>query len=545
MNAANPTPRESGSPQADSASSIPGVAGVEEALGALRGPREQHGGWISGLTAGLIAAGAALGVAELVASVFTSLQSPVLSVGNVVVDNVPNWAKDFAIRTFGENDKPALIIGTTIFLFIFAAVIGVLTTKRRAAAPIGAAAFGLVGAAAALTRVGAGPLAVVPSVVGGVVAWLVMDLLLWPPAAADEVSESTDRRRFLVGSSLVVAGAAAAGGLGRVLSEVFKVSTNREDIALPTPADPAIPLPDGIDPDIEGLTPFITPEESFYRVDTALEVPRVNGDSWELKVQGMVNEERTYSLADLLDRKLVERTVTLVCVSNQVGGSYAGTAKWLGVPLTEILDEAGVQDGADQLLSRSVDNFTAGTPVETIYDGRDALLVVGMNGEPLPIERGFPARLIVPGLYGFVSATKWLAELNLTTFEAEQAYWRKRDWGETAPIKTFSRIDRPGGLGSKVDPGMVPVAGVAWDPHVGIDKVELQIDDGDWVEADLAPVPSADTWVQWSYNWEATSGSHNIVVRATNADGETQTSDRVMPIPDGATGWQKIVVNVT
>ena len=544
MTPAKPTPQESGS-HADSASPTPGIAGVGEALGVLRGPRHQRGGPVAGASVGLIAAGAALGVAELIAAFFPSVQSPVLSVGNVVVDNVPNWAKDVAIRTFGENDKTALIIGTTIFLFLFAALIGVITTKRRIAAPIGAALFGLVGAASALTRVGAGPLAVVPSIVGGIVAWLVMDLLLWPPLAADKVSESTDRRRFLVGSSLVVAGAAAAGGLGRVLSGVFKVSTNRDDIALPAPADPAVTLPSGVDPDIEGLTPFITPVDKFYRVDTALEVPRVNGDDWELKVQGMVDEERSYSLADLLDRKLVERTITLVCVSNQVGGTYASTAKWLGVPLAEILDEAGVQDGADQLLSRSVDNFTAGTPIETIYDGRDALLVVGMNGEPLPIERGFPARLIVPGLYGFVSATKWLAELNLTTFAAEQAYWRKRDWGEKAPIKTFSRIDRPGGLGDKVEAGMVAVAGVAWDPHVGIDKVELKIDDGKWVQADLAPVPSADTWVQWSYGWKAVPGSHNIVVRATNADGETQTSDRVMPIPDGATGWQKIVVNVT
>ncbi len=545
MTPSKPTPPESGSPSADSASSTPGVAGVEEGLGGFRGPRHQSGGLIAGAGAGLVAAAAALGIAELIAAFFPSVQSPILSVGNVVVDNVPNWAKDFAIRTFGENDKSALIIGTAIFLFVFAAVIGMLTTKWRIAAAIGATVFALTGAAAALTRVGAGPLAVVPSLVGGAVAWLVMDQLLWPPRAADKVSDSTDRRRFLVGSSLVVAGAAAAGGLGRVLSGVFKVSTNRDDIAIPKPADPAKALPSGIDPDIEGLTPFITPIDKFYRVDTALEVPRVNGDDWELKVQGMVNEERTYTLAELLDRKLVERTVTLVCVSNQVGGTYAGTANWLGVPLSEILDEAGVQDGADQLLSRSVDNFTAGTPIKTIYDGRDALLVVGMNGEPLPIERGFPARLIVPGLYGFVSATKWLAELNVTTFKDEQAYWLKRDWAKEAPIKTFSRIDRPGGLGETVDPGMVPVAGVAWDPHVGIAKVELQIDGGKWVEADLAPVPSADTWVQWSYGWKATSGSHNIVVRATNADGETQTSDRVMPIPDGASGWQKIVVNVT
>lgn len=513
-------------------------------MGALRGPREQHGGWISGLWTGLIAAGAALGVAELVASPFSSVTSPVVAVGNVVVDNVPNAIKEFAIETFGQNDKIALIFGTTIFLFIFGAVLGIVTTKRRIAAPIGAGVFALVGAVSALTRIGAGPLSVLPSILGGLTAAAVLDLLLWPPKAP-KVSESTDRRRFLVGSSLVVAGAAAAGGLGRVLSGVFKVSTNREDIALPTPADAAEALPDGIDPDIEGLTPFITPADDFYRVDTALEIPRVDGNSWELTIKGMVDRELTFSLADLLDRPLIERTITLVCVSNQVGGNLAGTAKWLGVPLTDLLDEAGPQDGADQVLSRSTDNYTASTPLETIYDGRDAMVVVGMNGEPLSLERGFPARLLVPGLYGFVSATKWLTELNVTTFEAEQAYWTKRDWAEDAPIKTLSRIDRPGGLGDKVDPGMVPVAGVAWDPHVGIDKVELKIDDADWVEADLLPVPSADTWVQWSYNWEATSGSHTLVVRATNAQGDTQPSDRVKPIPDGATGWQKIVVNVT
>jgi DMSO/TMAO reductase YedYZ molybdopterin-dependent catalytic subunit len=336
-----------------------------------------------------------------------------------------------------------------------------------------------------------------------------------------------------------------AGGLGKVLSGVFRVSTNREDIVLPEPASAAQTLPDGIDPDVEGLTPFTTPADDFYRVDTALEIPRVDGNSWQLTVKGMVDNERTFTLADLLDRPLIERTITLVCVSNQVGGNLAGTARWLGVPLTELLDEAGVADGADQVLSRSVDNFTASTPLETIYDGRDAMVVVGMNGEPLPLERGFPARLLVPGLYGFVSGTKWLSELNVTTFEAEQAYWTKRGWAEDAPIKTFSRIDRPGGLGSSVDPGSVVVAGVAWDPHQGISKVELRVDDGEWAEATLAPVPSEDTWVQWTYDWAATSGSHNVSVRATNGAGETQPSERVDPIPDGATGWQQIVVNVT
>ena len=543
MNA--PTPQESGSPRVDSASSLPGVSRVEEAVGALRGPRQQQGGWISGLVAGLAAAGAALGVAELVAAPFSSVSSPVVAVGNVVVDNVPNAVKEFAIATFGQNDKIALIFGTTIFLFIFGAVLGMLTTKRRIAAPVGAGVFALVGAVSALSRTGAGPLAVLPSILGGLTAAAVLYLLLWPPQRQAGVSDSADRRRFLVGSSLVVAGAAAAGGLGKAVSGLFKVSTNRGEIVLPKPAEAAKALPSGIDPDIAGLTPFITPAKDFYRVDTALEIPRVNGKDWKLDILGMVDNERSYSLADLLDRPLIERTITLVCVSNQVGGRLAGTAKWLGVPLAELLDEAGPQDGADQVLSRSVDDFTASTPLKTIYDGRDAMVVVGMNGEPLSLERGFPARLLVPGLYGFVSATKWLSELNVTTFEAEQAYWTKRDWATDAPIKTLSRIDRPGGLGDTVDPGTVPVAGVAWDPHVGIDKVELKIDDAAWVEADLAPVPSADTWVQWSYPWKATSGSHTIVVRATNADGETQPFDRVKPIPDGATGWQKIVVNVT
>jgi hypothetical protein len=273
-------------------------------------------------------------------------------------------------------------------------------------------------------------------------------------------------------------------------------------------------------------------------------LPQVDPATWRLRVHGMVDKELSFTLDDLLSRPLVERDLTLVCVSSEVGGTYAGNARWLGVPLRDILEEAGVRDGADQLVSRSVDGWTAGTPVAAVRDGRDALIAVGMNGEPFPVKHGFPARLVVPGLYGFVSATKWLTSLELTTFDAFNGYWVKRGWAQQAPVKTMSRIDTPRGL-QKVAAGRVPIGGVAWATHRGISKVEVRIDDGPWQEAQLAPVPSVDTWRQWFFAWDAPAGSHTVTCRATDSDGQTQDEQRVDPIPDGATGWHQIVVLVS
>lgn len=501
-----------------------------------------------GAVAGLAAAIAALGVGELVTGFVRGTTSPVVSVGNWVVDHVPPSVKEFAIRNFGSNDKKALIAGTTIALLLFATVIGVLARRRRSIGIVGSAAFGAIGVAAALVHVNSRLVYAVPSVLGALVAAAVIDVLLWRrPVRAlptDSMVAAPDRRHFLLQLGAVVASAALFSGAGRALRRRFSVAGARADLTLPAPATPATPPPTGIDPDVAGITPFITPNAAFYRVDTALAVPQVDPTTWRLRVHGMVDKELSLSLGDLLSRPLVERDLTLVCVSNEVGGTYAGNARWLGVPLRQILAEAGVRDGADQLVSRSADGWTAGTPVAAVTDGRDALIAVGMNGEPLPVEHGFPARLVVPGLYGFVSATKWVTELELTTFASFNGYWVKRGWAQQAPVKTMSRIDTPRGL-QNVKAGLVPIGGVAWATHRGITKVEVRIDDGPWQDARLAPAPSADTWRQWFFSWDASAGSHNVTCRATDGDGQTQNEQRVDAIPDGATGWHQIVVLVS
>ena len=291
------------------------------------------------------------------------------------------------------------------------------------------------------------------------------------------------------------------------------------------------------------MTPFITPNDRFYRIDTALTAPQVPTDSYTLRIKGMVDNELELSFDDLLRREMIERDITLTCVSNEVGGKLVGTARWLGTRLDTLLREAGVQPGADQVVGRSVDGFECGFPVEVAHDGRDAMVAIGMNGEPLPIEHGFPARLIVPGLYGFVSATKWLTEIELTTFAEFDHYWLRRGWAQRAPIKLMSRIDTPRGL-AKLPAGVVAVAGVAWEQTVGIAGVEVAVDDGPWQPADLADVTTNDTWRQWAYRWNATSGRHSLKVRAIDNAGAIQTADRAEPIPDGASGHHQIVVIV-
>jgi DMSO/TMAO reductase YedYZ molybdopterin-dependent catalytic subunit len=465
-------------------------------------------------------------------------------VGNWVVDHVPSSVKEFAIRNFGSNDKRALIVGTTIALFLFATVIGVAARRRRWLGLAGCAAFGAIGVATALVHVNSRPVDVVPSLLGAVVAAVVIDVLVRPRpeiVAPTGVATAPDRRRFLIQLGVVAASSAAFTVAGGALRRRFSVAAARADLTLPAPVSKAVSVPAGIDPGVPGITPFMTSNSAFYRVDTALIAPQVDPNTWRLRVHGMVDKELSLSLDDLLSRPLVERDLTLVCVSNEVGGTYAGNARWLGVPLRDIIEEAGVRHGADQLVSRSVDGWTAGTPVAAILDGRDALIAVGMNGEPLPVAHGFPARLVVPGLYGFVSATKWLTDLELTTFDAFDGYWVRRGWAQQAPVKTMSRIDTPRGL-QRVAAGRVPVGGIAWATHRGISKVEVRIDDGPWQEAQLAPAPTADTWRQWFFSWDASVGSHTVTCRATDGDGQTQNEQRVDPIPDGATGWHQIVV---
>jgi DMSO/TMAO reductase YedYZ molybdopterin-dependent catalytic subunit len=295
--------------------------------------------------------------------------------------------------------------------------------------------------------------------------------------------------------------------------------------------------------DVPGVSSFMTPNKSFYRVDTLLTIPKVDPRNWELRVHGMVDKELRLSFADLLNRPLVERDITLTCVSNEVGGPYVGNARWTGVPIAEILREAGVRDGADAVKSTSVDGLTIGTPLKALTDGRDALFALAMNGEPLPFVHGFPVRMVVPGLYGFVSATKWIVDFEVTRFEDFTAYWTERDWSAEAPIKTSSRIDVPKGF-ARIKPGPAVAAGVAWAQHRGIRKVEVQVDDGPWQDAQLAAEDSIDTWRQWTFRWNATSGNHKLTVRAIDGDGQVQTTDRAAPRPNGSSGLHNTVVMV-
>ncbi|MDG4821132.1 molybdopterin-dependent oxidoreductase [Asanoa sp. WMMD1127] len=511
--------------------------------------------WKFGALAGVAAAAVALGLAEVVAVLTGSRSAPLVAVGGVVVDHVPEPLKQFAITLFGVHDKTALLVGTAVLLGLFAAVIGALSVRWLAVGFAGIGLFAAVGVAAALTRPDAGPAAALPALFGAAAAGATLWLLVVGPLAPAEVTEIVapsvqeeeeavaGRRRFLRGGLLFIAGAAALGFAGRWLSTRRSVTAARAEVRLPAPATPAPEVPAGADLRLAGLSSYVTPNDAFYRIDTALVVPQVDPQEWTLRIHGRVRNEIRLSFADLLARPMIERYVTLACVSNEVGGDLIGNARWLGVPLKGLLDEAQPLDGADQVVGRSADGWTCGTPTEVLRDGRDAMLAVGMNGAPLPVEHGFPVRVVVPGLYGYVSACKWVVELELTSFADYDAYWVPRGWSAQGPIKTQSRIDTPRGR-NDLAAGPVTVAGVAWAQHRGIARVEVQVDNGPWNEARLAGAVSDDTWVQWVWNWEATAGEHTLRVRATDKTGATQTSQPADVLPDGATGYHEVTVTV-
>jgi DMSO/TMAO reductase YedYZ molybdopterin-dependent catalytic subunit len=343
---------------------------------------------------------------------------------------------------------------------------------------------------------------------------------------------------------VATAGVAGLAGLaGRLLAERTSVAGARSALRLPKPSVTTMALPPGVDLHIPGLASFITSNNSFYRVDTAIVLPQVSPSSWQLRIHGMVEREITLTFDDLLRRPLIEDYITLCCVSNPVGGPYIGNALWLGASLSSLLREAGIKAGAEQLFCTSVDGFTSGTPVTTVMDGRDALLAVAMNGQPLPVAHGFPARMVVPGLYGYVSATKWVTDINVTTFSGNYAYWVPRGWSQQAPIKTECRIDVPNGV-SQISAGRTAVAGVAWAQHKGVSAVEVRVDGGQWHEARLAAVPGIDTWRQWVWEWDATGGNHVIEARATDKTGYTQTAAQAQPEPNGASGYPMVAVTV-
>ncbi|MFG1702963.1 molybdopterin-dependent oxidoreductase [Nonomuraea sp. M3C6] len=534
----------------------------------------------AGALAGLVSGGVALGIAQLVAGVVGPETFPVVAVGDVTVDLTPPPVKDFAIRTFGENDKTVLIGGVLVVLAAIAAVIGVLARRRLAYGFAGLAAFGVVGLLAVLTRPDAGVLDAIPTVVGAAagawtLSWLVRRAaggsraepapgdsapsadatgedadrggvgVEWPAVMRSGAElRAFDRRRLLTGvaGGVVVAGAAAV--IGQQLGGRRAVDAARVGLALPKPATPAKPVPAGADLRINGLSPFITKNRDFYRVDTALVVPQVDPNDWKLRIHGLVERPVELTYADLLKMPLTEADVTLTCVSNEVGGDLVGNARWLGVRMAEVLRRAGLRSNADMLLSTSADGFTCGTPVDVVMDGRDALFAVAMNGEALPVDHGFPVRQVVPGLYGYVSATKWVVDIKVTRFDADEAYWTPRGWAAKGPIKTESRIDLPK-PGDSRKAGRTTIAGVAWAQHTGIDAVEVRVDREQWRQAKLAEVAGPDTWRQWSIDWDATPGRHTIQVRATDASGYTQTEASAPPAPDGATGWHTITVQVS
>jgi DMSO/TMAO reductase YedYZ molybdopterin-dependent catalytic subunit len=507
--------------------------------------------WWTGALSGVLAAGVGVSVATGLAAVMTGVPSPVESIGNRAIDMTPRFLKEFAIRQFGTSDKPVLIGGMIVTLLVVAAIAGWIGLRRPHLAYAVFTGLGLLAlGAAALDRTATASraLVLVPALVtlgvglGALVALL--RALELAPKAGDDVPDGFHRRAFLRAVLAASAGIALGGVVAKFLGR-NTAADSRRDVVLPRAADAAPPVAAGTAVDVEGVSTFITPNRDFYRIDTALSVPKVPVEGYTLRIHGMVDRELELSFRDLLKERLVERRVTLTCVSNEVGGPYVGNAAWLGIPVRDLLDRAGVQAGADAVKTTSADNMTIGTPLAALTDeNRNALIAVGMNGEPLPLEHGFPVRMVVPGLYGYVSATKWLVDLEVTRFADFKAYWTTRGYAAEAPIKLSSRIDVPKSFQS-FRRDNVRVGGVAWAQNTGVQRVEIRVDDGLWQDVDLATEDSVDTWRQWSWTWDdATPGTHQLTVRATNQDGETQTSDRARIAPDGSTGWHSVQFRV-
>ncbi|WP_341946587.1 molybdopterin-dependent oxidoreductase [Microbacterium sp. LWH11-1.2] len=513
--------------------------------------------------AGVISGAVFLATAELFALIFARAASPILAVGGFVIDIVPQPFKEFAIATFGEYDKIALLAGLGLAVVIASAIAGILQLVK---APLGVIALviaGVLSTAAIVTRAGVTPLAFLPPVIGTVVGSLILVLLVrrlraWRAAvvqphapATGEVPENPaapkgiDRRRFFALAAIAGVSAVVVGVASRAVTmAVGSVESIRNALKLPAPKS-TVTVPQGAELDIKGLSELFTPNKDFYRVDTALTVPTIDPETWRLVIDGMVDQRVEMSFQDILDMGLDEYAITLTCVSNEVGGELVGNAMWLGVPLRDVLKKAGVKSGADMVLSKSVDGYTASTPLSALTDDNlDAILAVGMNGEPLPLEHGFPVRMVVPGLYGYVSATKWLTELKVTTFADDEAYWTPRGYSAEAPIKFSSRLDTPS-IGEAVPAGRIPIAGVAWAQSVGIERVEVKIDEGDWMPATMSTPINDDTWVQWFMEWDATPGTHYVAVRAVNKNGDLQIEERAPIAPDGSTGWQRSLIRVT
>jgi DMSO/TMAO reductase YedYZ molybdopterin-dependent catalytic subunit len=487
---------------------------------------------------GVLATLTGLGLAHVVAALTDADTSPVLAVGAAVIDLTPTPMKEWAIRTFGTADKPILVGSVFAGVLVLAAVAGLLARRRTRYGAGLLLALVSVAAIAVATRPEATVLDLGPSLVAAVGA---VAALVWLAREQAGAPAGGGRRGVLIAAG-VLGAAAVIGGVGGQL--VTRLRLRPEDVTLPDPTDPASPLPRGLDQQVDGITAFRTGSKDFYRVDTRPDTPVVSSDGWTLTIDGDVARKVTLTFDELLEMPMIERDITLTCVSNSVGGEYVGSARWLGVRLTDVLDLVGVGSKADQILSTDFDGMTISTPLELATDGRDAMICVGMNGEPLPRAHGFPVRMVVPGLYGFISATKWLTRLTLTTYEAQDAYWTERDWATDAPIKVSARIDTPNALDA-LEPGDVVVGGVAWaQQRGGIEKVQVRIDGAAWTDANLGPDGGNDYWRQWFYRWPAESGSHRIAARAVSGDGEVQTPVRAEPFPEGSSGLHELLVDV-
>ena len=498
---------------------------------------------------GAIGAAVAIGASELIAGVLVGAPSLVASIGQAVINLQPAGAKDLVVALFGTNDKLALEVFITVVALVIAAGLGVATRNFPVALPLGFGGAAIVAATAALADPQASPiLAVLSPAIAAMAGIQTSSWLIGRARQANADGPSTSmpdwsRRGFVIRAGGLAVGAVAAGTVGRVLLQRQSRGPSQAATTLPPPSVTAS-IPPGAELPVEGITPLVVPNEQFYRIDTALLAPSVDIDTWKLRVRGMVEREVTLTFAELANLPMFEQYVTIACVSNKVGDQLVGNAKWTGVALRDVLDMAGVQSGATQLVGRSVDGWTAGMPTEWVMDqSRKPMIAVEMNDQALPVVHGFPARLIIPGLFGYVSATKWLAELELTTWEAFDGFWIPRGWAKKGPILTQSRIDVPAG-NTQIAAGRTTIAGVAWAPDRGIGKVEVGIDDA-FQQATMSTPISKATWVQWRFDWDATPGRHTIAVRATDGSGETQTSQITPEAPDGARGWHTIQVSVS
>ncbi len=504
------------------------------------------------IAAGVVAVAVSLAVSELLAGLVDRVPSAISSIGTYIIDITPPAVEDWAIGTFGTNDKAVLYIGTVVVALGLGVLAGIGVHRRGflAALPL-FVGFGAVGLVASLNQpLISGVLTVLAGVLtvgtGLYVLWwmLATPHPLQSPAVIGEPTDGlpidASRRQFMARAAGVGTVAVVGGVFGRRLISV----TRTPDVVLP-PAAETLAAPVAINSfAVQGLAPIITPNDNFYRIDTATIIPRINETRWSMTIEGLVDNPLEFTFDQLLAMDLVEDFVTISCVSNEVGGGLVGNAKWTGVPLATLLEMAAPQEAAEQVVGWSVDGWSSGFPIEAAMDDRGAMVAVAMNDEPLPQRHGFPARLIVPGLYGYVSATKWLDRIELTTWDGFDSYWVPRGWAKEGPIKTQSRIDVPRNR-DRLAPGEVIVAGVAWAPLKGIEKVEVRVNEGAWVPAETSDPLSIKAWVQWKTTVTLVEGVHLLSVRATDGNGITQTAQVVRPRPDGATGHHTIRVQAT